>query len=93
VQSLEVRIFYPRNDTPLFAYPAISMRDYDWSQKSLSDKIAEQFLVMLGFICFGYFGLTIAAHRLITWSDLNWDFAWGIIKCLLILALFPIIIV
>jgi len=68
------------------------MRAYEWSKLSLSRKIERHVLNVLGLVGIGYIWLTLGAHRLVAWRDLNWYFTWGIFKGLLILALFPAIV-
>lgn len=88
----KVRIDYPRSDKPLFVYKAISMSDYDWSNKTVSQKLFSYLLAAIFFFGCGYVAFVSATNHLITWTDLSWMLVWRIFKCVLIVAAFPAIL-
>ena len=82
--SKKVRFHYPVNDTPLFVYPAISMREYDWDQKGPVQKAVVYVFAFLGLL----FVLIGATHT----YDLSWESVWRLIRGFFILSLFPLIV-
>jgi len=69
------------------------MRDYEWSQKSPFQKKCLGVFTFFSVIVWSYVVLTFSTGHPMTWADFNWRVAWGILKCILIIALFPAILV
>jgi hypothetical protein len=68
------------------------MRDYEWSQKTPLQRMGIHAFTGFGVIVFGYVGLAVSTGHLVTLVDMNWTVAWGVLKCIWIIALFPTII-
>jgi len=86
-----MRLGYPLNDKPLFTYPAISVREYNWWQKAPSEKFIWRGFAVVWIFIFGYLVLASSAGHLITWNDLTPGAIWRIFVCMVTVALFPVI--
>jgi len=87
-----VRLCYPLNDTPLFSYPAISIRKFRWEHMPLFQRVIWQTIATIWaafFICVFIAGST--QHQR-TWADFNPMMFWRFLGCVCILALFPLIV-
>jgi hypothetical protein len=87
-----VRLCYPLNDTPLFSYPAISIRSFRWEQMPGYQRLIWQVLVAVWVGFFLYLLLVGSTHHQITWADFNAVVLWRLLVCVFIAALFPLIV-